>query len=75
MAAKQQYCPLGSLIKDLSPDSSVSNRSQSQTRPEGERPETPSDQTVNTNGNPPNEDPAEESDDLLDDDFATPVFA
>ena len=68
--------PLGSLLKDLSPDSSASSRSQSQARPEGERPETPSDQAVNkNNGNPPTEDPAEDSDDLLDDDFATPVFA
>ena len=67
--------PLGSLLKDLSPDSSASSRSQSQARPEGERPETPSDQAVNKNGNPTNEEPAEDSDDLLDDDFATPVFA
>ena len=67
--------PLGSLLKDLSPDSSASSRSQSQARPEGERSETPSDQAVNKNGNPTNEDPAEDSDDLLDDDFATPVFA
>ena len=39
--------------------------------------ERPSDQAVNVNtdGNQPNEEPADDSDDLLDDDFATPVFA
>ena len=68
-------------MKDLSPDSSASSRSQSQLRPEGEKSElsrevTPTEEEVSANRNGHNEDPAEDSDDLdLDDDFATPVFA
>ena len=56
-------------MKDLSPDSSASSRSQSQLWPEGEksglsREVTPSEEEVSANRNGHNEDPAEDSDDL-----------
>ena len=71
--------PLGSLLKDLSPDSSTSGRSQSRAPPDEDLARTETAAEIPTSPVSPRneeaEEKAEESDDLLDDDFATPVFA
>ena len=68
--------PLGSLLKDLSPDSSTSGRSQSRAPPEvTETAEDPSNNLPRCSPKNEAEQNEDDSDDFLDDDFATPVFA
>jgi len=68
--------PLGSLLKDLSPDSSTSGRSQSRAPPEvTETAEDPSNNLPRSSPKNEAEQNEDDSDDFLDDDFATPVFA